>query len=517
MRRLAIPLLVGVGVVVLILAAPSGSDHHPRATDTPAPGATTPARPHAILVVFDEFPGDSLLGRNGRIDAARYPAFVRLAARSTWFRNAYSSYDSTTKAVPLILDGVRPHPGTSPTYRDHPNSLFSALGRAGYRTRSFEEATAICPPRFCKGARSRRPAILPNLNHGRPERFASFLRSIDQSRRPTFWMKHVLLPHGPYVYLPSGARTRAGGPDPLPGMNTVPGFYDGYLTRHNEQRYLLQLGYVDRLLGRLLNRLERTGMDRHTLLVVVADHGIAFQVGVATRRRVKPSTVQELAPVPMFVMRPGQRHGRVSDVYARTLDVAPTIAGLLHVRLRGHHDGRSAFGSAVRPRRGLAITTRDFKATVTIGGRAWEARRRAVVRRRLRQFGWGDWSRLYRGIGPNRDLIGRRVEELARTAGRAPTASLVAAHAYRDVRRSSGVVPTEVAGSLRGTRRGAKRALAVAVNGRIEAVGSTFHLVGDPVEHFAINVPESSLREGHNLVEVFEVARRGALSLLARA
>ena len=34
-------------------------------------------------------------------------------------------------------------------------------------------------------------------------------------------------------------------------MNGVPGFHDPFLTRHNEQRYLLQLQFVDRLIGRL--------------------------------------------------------------------------------------------------------------------------------------------------------------------------------------------------------------------------------------------------------------------------
>ena len=71
-------------------------------------------------------------------------------------------------------------------------------------------------------------------------------------------------------------------------MQTVPGFYDDYLTHHNEQRYLLQLGFVDRLLGRLVARLKSQGMYDDTLIVVTADHGFAWQVGVPTRRSVKP-------------------------------------------------------------------------------------------------------------------------------------------------------------------------------------------------------------------------------------
>ena len=66
-----------------------------------------------VLLVLDEFPGDSLLDARGRIDPVRYPNFAALASDATWFRNAFSVYDSTTKAVPLILDGRRPVPGSS--------------------------------------------------------------------------------------------------------------------------------------------------------------------------------------------------------------------------------------------------------------------------------------------------------------------------------------------------------------------------------------------------------------------
>jgi hypothetical protein len=67
------------------------------------------------------------------------------------------------------------------------------------------------------------------------------------------------------------------------------------------------------------------------------------------------------------------------------------------------------------------------------------------------------------------------------------------------------VIPTEIAGHLRGGRAGEERELAVAVNGRIEAVGRSFHLTGDATEHFAFMVPEAAFQEGRNTVEVFEV------------
>src|SRR4029453_15865602 len=87
-----------------------------------------PAHPNVVLVVFDEFGGDILPGPNGRIDAGRFPHFAALAPDSPWFRNAQTKYDSTTKAVPLVLDGIAPRPKTPPTVAGHPHSLFTALG-----------------------------------------------------------------------------------------------------------------------------------------------------------------------------------------------------------------------------------------------------------------------------------------------------------------------------------------------------------------------------------------------------
>src|SRR5215204_318745 len=288
--------------------------------------ASKPTRPYAVLVVFDEFPGDTLLAPNGRIDAGRFPNFAALAGDSTWFRNAATAYDSTTKAVPLIVDGIRPQKGTSPIVRDHPNSIFTALGRRGYRIVTSEEATALCPRRYCPTERARRPAILANLKGGRSERF---IRSIRAGRRSTLWMKHALLPHGPWVYLPSGERSRPEGRELLPGMQTVPGFYNYYLRHHNEQRQLLQLGFADRLLGRLVARLKSQGMYDDTLIVVTADHGFSWKLGVETRRRVDLSNVDELGPVPLIVKQLGRPAGRVNRALARTLDVAPTIADVL--------------------------------------------------------------------------------------------------------------------------------------------------------------------------------------------
>jgi hypothetical protein len=502
-----VPVVRALATAVLVLAlagcASSGE------------ASSKPSRPHAVLVVLDEFPGDTLLGPDGRIDAGRYPHFAALAGDATWFRNAYTAYDETTKAVPLILDGMRPRRGVSPIARDHSHSIFTALGRRGYRIVTSEEATALCPHRYCPRERTRRPAIIPNLKGGRAERFEQFINSIRASRRPTFWMKHALLPHGPWIYMPSGHRSRPEGPELLPGMQTVPGFYDDYLTSHNEQRYLLQLGFVDRLLGRLVARLKEQGMYDDTLIVVTADHGFAWQVGVPTRRSVTPGNVEELGPVPLLVKAPKQTRGRVNDALARTLDVAPTIADVLNVPLGYRPDGASAFSRAVRARRKVSLTTRDFSRVVRISPARWKARRRAVVRGRLRRLGSGTWASLYTSLGPDRDLIGQELAQVRNATGTRATISL--ARSFALVRRSSGVVPCQIAGRIVGSGRQRERDIAIAVNGRIEAVGRSFHLKGEPAESYSVMVPEDALHEGRNTVEVLEVPDDGAMVLLGRS
>jgi hypothetical protein len=509
---LALMLIAGV---CLCGCSYSGSDAQGAGLPPGSHAALKPRHPNVVLIVFDEFGGDILLGPGGRIDAGRYPHFAALARDGTWFRNAQTRYDSTTKAVPLVLDGMAPRPGTSPTVRDHPHSIFTALGRAGYRIVTSEEATAMCPRRYCPTESTKRPAIIPFLKGGRAQRFERFVRSIHASRRPTLWMKHALLPHGPWVYLPDGRMSRPPGPELLPGMQTIPGFYDYYLRHHNEQRQLLQLGFADRLLGRLIARLKDQGIYDDTLIVVTADHGFAWKVGTDTRRSVSLANVDELGSVPMIVKRPGHHAGRVDGSLAQTLDVTPTIADVLNVPLGYRADGRSIFSRAVRARRTVRIVKRDFSSVVSLSKKRWVARRAAVVRRRLRELGSGDWPSLFTAYGPHRDLIGRRVSDVRAAGGLHATLSL--ARSFSRVRRKSGVVPCQIAGRISGSGPRGVRDIAVAVNGRIEAVGRSFHLRGENVESYSVMVPEASLREGRNSVEVLEVDSGGRMALLARS
>src|SRR5215208_2945814 len=308
--------------VVLVLASCAGIGDED-------PAESAERHPPVVVVVFDEFPADDLLGPNGQIDAERFPNFAELASMSTWFPNGHTVYDSTFKAVPSILDGRLPEPKTAPDVRSHKPSLFHVMDRLGYEVFKVESASAVCPPAICPGARTRRPGVLARLaGGGRAARFHKWLGAIRARSQPAFYFQHTLMPHEPWIYLPSGRQSRPSGRDPIPDVNHDVGFGDPDLTDQNHLRHLLQVGYTDRLVGELLGRLERTGLLERALVVVTADHGYSFRVGVKSRRLISDQSVDEIAPVPLFVKAPGQMERDVNPSAVRTLDLLATIADL---------------------------------------------------------------------------------------------------------------------------------------------------------------------------------------------
>ena len=498
--RFAFLLAIVAGAVAFAIAH-GGAGAEPRAE----------RRPPVVVLVLDEFPADTLIDPGGHIDAARYPNFAALARTSTWFRNGHTVYDSTFKAVPAILDARLPRPGTAPDVRSHQPSVFHLMHRLGYDVIKVESGTAVCPPYICPGARTRRPGVLKRLaGDGRPERLHKWIGAIRDRARPTFYMEHALLPHEPWIYLPSGHQSRPSGNDPIEGINRVEGFHDPRLTDHNHLRHLLQVGYVDRQIGLLMDRMKRTGVFDRSLLILVADHGIAFEVGVKERRQVSESNFEQVAAVPFFVKRPGQHVGRIDDSLVRNIDVVPTIADVLGTDVWWRHDGRSVFDPAERAQEEIEIPRRDFSRVLTMGKAEFERRRAALRAWRARKYGTGlqsqllfgdPWAAAYR-VGPHSELIGRRVSTAAVARSRGLHYTIANADLFKDVEPWAEVWPTRVTGRLSDGKPDALRDLAVAVNGRIAAVGRSFHLDGQPTEFFSLIVPESALRRGRNDVRL---------------
>jgi hypothetical protein len=365
-----------------------------------------------VLVVFDELPTASLLGERGGIDAARYPNFAALARDAHWFPNAVSVAEWTERAVPAILTGRYPMPGRLPTAGDHPDNLFTLLGGT-YTVTAYESVTSLCPERLCgatNGSRARErlrslffdagiiylQSVLPaDFSHQLPsiagtwrnfaraqggglagrrgddreELFQGFVDSLGTGDGPALFFLHTLLPHHPWVYLPSGRTYDLEGSE----GSRPPARWssDEWEPVEHRRRHLLQVGFADRLLGEVLAKLRRISLYDDALIVVLADHGLSFTPGEPSKAVTK-TNAEEVLAVPLLVKRPHQTRGSVIDRTVETIDVLPTIADVLRVDVPWQMDGRSVFDPA--PRVGGRSGRTPLEALGPAGPDAWEAK-----------------------------------------------------------------------------------------------------------------------------------------------
>jgi hypothetical protein len=464
--------------------------------------ARTAPRTPVVVVVFDELPLVSLLGtggKGGRIDARRYPNFARLARGGTWFPNATTVSDATKTAIPSILDGRVPDRDRPATHRGHPRNLFTLAHRRGYRLRVQEEATSLCPYRGCR----RRHGARYFLAHGRVERFRRWIASIDPARPGTLHYKHALIPHVPWVFLPSGQRYDRTVLGPVKGLNSSErSVFDRTLVRQSWQRHLIQVGTADTLVGELLDRLHATGLYNRAAIVVMADHGIGFHVGATDRRTVVRRNLGDIMPIPLFVKRPGQLRGRIDRSLIRTYDVLPTIAAMSPIRVPRGLNGRPAGSRTVRRRGRVKILSRAPVGSLTVSRGRLAAFRNKARRRKNALFGGGLYA-----IGPNRALLGTPITVVPRRSAGRLRAGLNERSAYTRVRPGNPFLPVHVTGRIRGGRRGARRNVAVAVNGVFQAVSRSVHIRGTAGEYYTFLVPPQSLVRGKNAIEVFTIRR----------
>jgi Sulfatase len=455
--------------------------------------------PPVVFISFDEFSSTSLVDRHGRIDARSFPSFAALAHDGDWFPYATASSDETGRAMEALLTGSLPARGRAPTYGANPRNLFTLFARR-YRVDASEEVTSLCPRRLCPHVRRQtKHSVLHELGTGRPERFASWVRSIRARRRPTLYFKHALFPHGPWRYLPSG-RHYIPGHEPIPDWGHA--FFTSWVATQKYQRHLLQLGFADRLLGSVLKRLRDQGLYDRALIVVTADNGESFG-RIGNGHEVSARNFGDIALTPLLIKRPFQSGGRVIRRRVRTVDELPTVARFAHVSLQGRTQGRSVYGGHI-PASTTIFQRSGRRFRLSYGG----LRRWADGARRIKQrlFAAGPY-----GIGPDRALVGKPLSGMKVSPAGSAKAVVSGRGAFGRVRLSSGFIPAYVAGRLTGS--GAPKAVAVAVNGQIAATSPSFRVRRGGPLYFAALVPEDAFHDGRNDVRVLAISRRGLRAL----
>jgi hypothetical protein len=361
-----------------------------------------------VLVVFDEFSGVTLLDEDNEIDAVRFPNFASLAQSATWYRNATSVHPRTEVAVPAILTGNYPRGRRPATVAEYPENLFTLLESSGqYEFVVFEPYTRLCvqptdsslehKPRKYSEQWLELAATLPIVylkhlfptdvpfelpfvpmawdavrvmppdtsdaatgvfrfrwNAARSEQFGEFLRRVDVAAKPTLHFLHIAIPHFPWCFLPSGRKYTGddGSQHPPPGTTDDAETWgkDVRRVRIAHQRYLMQTGYADKLVGKLLDRLQDLGIFDQCLLIVTADHGVSFRPG-HSRRLPDDENLPDLVSVPLFIKLPNQRAGFTCDRNAESIDIMPTIVDVLDLDGPPHMDGSSLLDHSA-PERG---------------------------------------------------------------------------------------------------------------------------------------------------------------------
>ncbi len=495
------------------------------------PGVPAVAKPApVVMLVFDELPVASLMDDRQQVDAKRYPHFAALASSSTWYRRTTTVSDLTTSAVPAILTGSLPPPETPPTASELPRNLFALL-RESHRVSATESFTDMCPAGLCGGpslsALPRRTlasvadgveiaahaAAPPDLEHWLGELgqgldlgdaavpFRRFIESLQRTGQPELHYIHMLLPHYPWVRLPSGRLYERAAPLELP-----PGFQAGavqrwdpepWLARQGWHRHLLQAAYLDRMLGSLIRRLRAVGLYDRALVVAVADHGVSFAAG-QRMRDVTPSNVQDIAYVPLFIKAPGQRQGAVSDEAARTTDILPTIIEMLGGRVPWRTQGRSLINRHQPPRAAVTVTSSRL-APVTTSAAELDRRFRDALAQRIRMFGTGADGPDLVDREHHPEWIGRRRGDRGVRLGRPAAVEIEQRSALERVARASGFVPVLLTGEVRESVP-LGRELALTLNGRVAAV-VPITWTGQP--RFSAILPERLLQQGANSVEAF--------------
>ncbi len=449
-----------------------------------------------------------MLERGVRIDEQLFPNFARLGSVTTWFRNATTVAPLTSDAVPSILTGVSPTRLDMLLHGPVSQSIFTLLEESHeiVTSRAFPTLCHLdlCPPR---GDTDGSLPLPFDVLSGNPRGAAllHFLAETERVEEPCLCVVHLVMPHSPWRYLPTGQLYP--GTRPLPGHIETPGpgrrwRGDRWLVRLSHHRHMLQAVFADRILGVLMEKLQHQELFTHAMVVVMADHGIAFTPNYP-KRAATALTAGDVAHVPLFVKMPAQQEPQVVDDPVEVIDVVPTIADTLGVRGELHLDGINLFERGIdRTRRMGAIELDPTGEDLT----------RALARKN-RKFSFVErWQDLFR-LAPRgtQRFVGRVVGDVV-----ADPAAAVSVTDLADLESAGSddrLIPALVKGSVVGEGAAAAELLALAIDDRVEAVTRTY--VGDDGQRrfYALLSPEVFRGPPHTL-RVFRIEPNASLVAL---
>jgi hypothetical protein len=320
----------------------------------------------------------------------------------------------------------------------------------------------------------------------------------------------LTLPHSPTIYLPSG-KAYEEIENTLIGRELASDYWeiDSWKVTQAFQRHLLQVGFVDRFIGSLIQKMKQEGLYDKALLIVTADHGISFLPGDRARAFTQFNH-SDISGVPLFVKLPHQKEGGVRDQAIETVDIIPTIAAALDIDIPWKLDGKSPFKSKRKDRKEeSAIRSINSKKVSTIEALRFPRdpqRKYKTLKKKYLLFGSGSEDLLYK-IGPRSDLLGIKAQDALENKWIMKTPiQLDKPGTIVRVNPKINFIPSWVTGRVLDfpkENHTSPQWLAITVNGIIRATTQT-SFIENP-DQFSVLLPEASFQKGDNYISVFKI------------
>ena len=465
----------------------------------PSPAAAAPVQPDPstpiVLVMMDELPTASLMNSGGSIDRRRFPNLADFASTSTWYRDNVAAGDFTGWAIPPILTGRLGNKYLLPTNAAQSDNIFNLLG-GDHRLHVLEELTEICSKALCPDGHQGEVTDQIEADEFVKQKFhlvdPAVIRKFTNTMPAgpgSVSVIHMLLPHQPTRFTPDGS-TYPGGPlgFTMSSSNDIWTIDDAGLSLV-QQRHLIQAGYADRMVGRILDKVRSNGDWKEAMVIVTADHGANFDPD-GFRRSADERDVGAILNPPLLIKYPGQTDGQVSAAPTQAIDILPTIAKQLGIDDLFPVDGMPI---DELPADREYTVTKDYMNQIVVTPEQVRRQRAAVINVMERRFGTGGlWT-----LGPRPELLGMRPGKRSPLAGAKVT--IDKASRLEQVKPASGRVPSLVSGVVSGV--GGNQEMAVALNGRIVATTRTFAYEG--AMRFGAMIRPSAFRRGANRVTVY--------------
>ncbi len=335
-------------------------------------------RPNIVVVMLEGIPAGHV-GFRG-YPRATTPSLDRLAATGVSFDRAWAAANESKNGQTAILASVYPMRATENNFvsnaLDYPRVLcWEVFGALGYATAfvSTQDETWLGMRRF-QLLDGRPPDLYAHaLDIPEGETFPD--RKKDEApvvRRALDWMRRVADPERPFFLVTNFQRTHfpyelpSGVPPTFrPLAELGPRFRrwtDADLP-NGVNNFDSALRYVDGRLGELLEGLRELGIEKDTIVAVVADHGQGFEAGLEP---VSMSLDGPYVHVPFVLSWPGTLPpGRVEEDVS-TIDLFPTLLGLVGAPPCPGWEGRPLIGG---PAASLPRPRPVYSASIV-----WEAR-----------------------------------------------------------------------------------------------------------------------------------------------